>query len=699
MNIIKFLSLFFFVLTLEANHISFTPEEAKWLNEHRTLIVSNEYDWYPYDYNQNTQAKGFIVDYMNLIASKLRINLEYKTDLWPNLLQNLNNKELDFLLLAGKTEKRMHRYVFSESILNTRYVLVTKISAKDIHSFEDLRGKKLALLEDWAISEYIRKHFKDIEFVKFKSSKEALEAVAFGLADAVLDDHITAVSIIKQNMLSNLHVRTKVELEGFDTSLHVMALKENALGIKIIDKAINSISEMELLALKSKWLESINDGFENDLAFLDEEKNYLFAKKNIKMCIDPDWMPLEKNENGKHIGMSKDYIDLLQKKMNIPIQMVPTKTWLESIEFAKERKCDIFSLAMPTPERKLYMNFTAPYLKIPLVLVTKNDEIFYSDISAISDKKIGIVEGYAYGEILRVKYPNMQLVNVANLKEGLDLVENNEHFGFIGTLATVGYSIQKNYTSELKIAGKFEENWELGIGVRNDEPLLLSVFEKAIASIPPQIHQEILNKWISVNYEKSRDYSLFFKVIGFLCFVGLFILYRQYELKKYNKKLEILSSTDNLTGLYNRMKLDEVLEYEKMHFDRYAKPFSIILLDIDDFKVINDKYGHHIGDQFLKEFATILKSNIRSSDTVGRWGGEEFLVISPQSEIEGAQKLAQKLKEKIEEFAFLHVGHKTASFGVAQIRENENIDALFDRVDKALYCSKNEGKNRVTIDL
>lgn len=694
-----FLILLLFIANIYAYDFNFTKEEVVWLKNHKEIVVSNQLDWYPYDYNHKGKATGYIIDYMNYIADKINLKVKYKTDSWENLLNHFNANEIDILLLAAKSKERESNYILSSKILDIRYSLVIKNDRFDLKTFGDLKGKKIALVKGWVISSVIKSKYKEINFIEFSTSKDALEAVAFGVVDAVIEDYFTANSLIKIHMLSNLHVASKVDLFDEYSSLHIMAQKENKTLINIINKVIVALPEHELLGIKEKWLAAVGTQLKSSVNFTDNERNYLFNKKNINMCIDPDWMPLEKNDNGNHIGMSSDYMRLLQDKINIPITMVNTKSWLESIEFAKSRKCDIYSLAMPTPERKLYMDFTKPYLKIPLVLVTRNNEIFYSDVSAITDKKIGIVEGYAYGEILKVKYPNMQLVNVKNLKEGLDSVENGNMFGFIGTLATVGYNIQNSYMSQLKIAGKFEESWELGVGTRNDEPLLHSVFEKAISSIPAQAHQEILNKWISVNYERGKDYSLFYKLLGVLCIVGLFIVYRQYELKKYNKQLKILSTTDTLTGVVNRMKLDEILNYEKSNFDRYKKEFSIILIDIDDFKEINDKFGHHIGDNFLKEFSHVIKTNMRASDTLGRWGGEEFLIISPLSDIEGAQKLAQKLKDKINEHNFTLIGNKSASFGVAQIQENEHIDELFDRADKALYTSKRLGKNRVTIDL
>ena len=272
--------------------------------------------------------------------------------------------------------------------------------------------------------------------------------------------------------------------------------------------------------------------------FTDSEKAYLEKKKQLTMCIDPDWMPLEKIENGQHIGMTAEYITILENTIGIPIVMVPTRNWSESIAFAKARKCDIYSLAMPTPERRTYLNFTRPYLSIPLVMAAKTETPFVDNISAITDKKIGIVKGYAFNETLRQRFPKMQIVDVASVPLGLKQVVEGELFGFIGTLATVGYTIQKDFVGELKVAGKFDERWELGIAARNDEPLLVDIFDKAIASINPLDHQKILNHWIAVRFDQKPDYDLLLQVLLFV-FAGIVILlFRNYTLGKYNRKLE-----------------------------------------------------------------------------------------------------------------------------------------------------------------
>lgn len=163
-----------------------------------------------------------------------------------------------------------------------------------------------------------------------------------------------------------------------------------------------------------------------------------------------------------------------------------------------------------------------------------------------------------------------------------------------------------------------------------------------------------------------------------------------------DKKLaESLAVTDRLTGLYNRLKLDEVLESEIARAQRHDTPLSVIIVDVDYFKSVNDTHGHQVGDTVLKEMAATLLACGRKSDTVGRWGGEEFLVVLPNTDMQGAIKTAQKMRLTVEAYPFSVAGDKTASFGVSELSKEDNEDSLIERADKALYRAKMSGRNRV----
>ena len=173
------------------------------------------------------------------------------------------------------------------------------------------------------------------------------------------------------------------------------------------------------------------------------------------------------------------------------------------------------------------------------------------------------------------------------------------------------------------------------------------------------------------------------------------------EIQK-NNRLQKLAITDNLTGLNNRAQLDNLLDFEikkakRCQINGCQINVSIIFIDIDRFKSINDTYGHQVGDQILKDFSKIMQNNIRETDTLGRWGGEEFLIISHETNLKGSLALAENLRKKIENTVFKDVKNITASFGVATFENKDSIDSLLNKADNALYKAKHSGRNKVCI--
>lgn len=166
------------------------------------------------------------------------------------------------------------------------------------------------------------------------------------------------------------------------------------------------------------------------------------------------------------------------------------------------------------------------------------------------------------------------------------------------------------------------------------------------------------------------------------------------ELQDLNDKLKALSETDQLTGLYNRRKIETHLHSEFTRYLRYKGIFSIILFDVDNFKSINDNYGHNTGDYVLKELSTLLKKHLRESDLPARWGGEEFLILCPETNGQNALIIAEKIRKIVSEYDFGIDRAVTISLGIAEINENTpNIDTLLLKADKNLYKAKNSGKN------
>ena len=433
------------------------------------------------------------------------------------------------------------------------------------------------------------------------------------------------------------------------------------------------------------------------------EQEYLKKKKVINMCVDPDWMPFEKIENGQHIGMAADYFNIIKEKTNLDIELIKTTSWSESLDFTKQRKCDILSFLMTTPERKKYLDFTTAYFKAPIVMATKSDVPFINDFNSLKEKKLGLPKGYAFIEVLRVDYPDLTIVEVDNIDDGLEKVVQGEIYGYIGTLATIGYSFQKKFTGELKISGKFDGTWDFSVGVRNDDPILLNIFQKAVNSIDKESEQKILNKWLSINYVKETDYSLLFKTIGGFVLILSIILFFYFKQMKLKEQLQLLSITDSMTKLFNRRYFENTAEHYFESVKRNKTDLSLIMIDVDNFKQVNDNYGHKIGDLVLIELANILLNQSRKSDIVCRFGGEEFIILLPQTNLEGADFMAEKIRKYIEKSTLTLDNSKqlkfTISLGVSQVNilVDKNIEDCIKRSDDALYEAKDLGKNRVCV--
>lgn len=440
----------------------------------------------------------------------------------------------------------------------------------------------------------------------------------------------------------------------------------------------------------------------SELPLNSNEILFLKGIHHISMCVDPDWMPYDSiSSHGEYFGINADFHQIFAERIGKQIKVVKTHNWEQSLEFIKKRKCDILSSAQITEERKQYLAFTRPFNIYPIAIATRTDQNFIANLERVLNKQFVTVKGHAVNDMLKQKYPHMSITQVENARKGLDLVSRGNAFGYIDTVASIGYQTQKYGILNIKISGVTQENYAMSVAVRNDQPLLLSIFNKAVASLSEAERISILNKWISIKFEQKVDYTQTWKILSAIGVILLLLALREYIVSKYkaklialNKDLEQLSNTDSLTGIANRHLLNNLFFKEIARVQRYASKFSIIMLDVDHFKNINDNFGHSMGDHVLKNVAKLISGEIRTNDTVGRWGGEEFLILCPETDQNGALQLAESIRQKIEQYDFDIPIIITVSLGVAEYKDEQSLENFIRDADNALYKAKNEGRNR-----
>ncbi|RXJ69199.1 diguanylate cyclase [Halarcobacter ebronensis] len=709
---LKILLLFFIPISLLS--IDFTEEEKEFISNNKDIKVALMPDFSPFSFIEDNKIVGFEQDLLSLLSQKSGLNFVKNYGVWNKILYKFKTKQVDMIASISYKEEREPYTLYTKPYYEIPIMIFIRDDFGEYKNLDSLKGKKVGILKDVFYYKDLN-DMNSMNLVVYETYEEITQALVFGKIDALIQNLPNINYLIKKNLYTNLKLAGELKLPDIKKEDLRFGIREDKPILhSIMQKSLNGIQKYEWDVLIDRWIDvKYNLGHKKYTTLTINESKYLKEKKDITMCIDPDLMPYEGfDKNGNYTGISADYYKLFEDMLSIKFTPIKTSSWSQTLQFAKEKKCDIVSLVMETPQRREYLNFTTPYLTIPLVLTTKLDKPFINNFKDLAGKKVGITKGYAYVELFKKEYPNINIIEVNNVKDGLEKVNKDELYAYLGTLVTVGYNLQQDYIGKLKISGTMSEDIKLGIGVRNDDPKLLNILQKSVNSITSEQHRGIINKWLSIKYEKKSDYSLFWKTLLIaIIFISFFAYWNRKisktnrllkeakkEIEQKNMELQRLAITDKLTGIYNRARVDELLDSEIERSKRFNHPFGIIFFDIDYFKKVNDTFGHQVGDDVLVEITTKIGELIRKTDIVGRWGGEEFLIICPETQKEAVEIIAENIRKHIEEHKFPKVSNITISLGVSVYSADDTVTTIIKRVDDALYEAKKGGRNRVVFN-
>jgi diguanylate cyclase (GGDEF)-like protein len=442
------------------------------------------------------------------------------------------------------------------------------------------------------------------------------------------------------------------------------------------------------------------------------------SDETLTVCVDPDWMPYEALRNGKHVGIAADYMQLIERYSGIALTLLPTESWDETLQRLRAGDCEMVSMINRTPSREAYLDFSIPYFDSANVFVSRSSIPFVTGYDNIGKLKLGIVRNYRHAEYVSRYYPDINVTLVDSEDAGMLALAAGEIDIFVGSQLSVTAHIQKYGRRDLKIAGLARPYDKLSVGLIKSKRHLLSRINRAIESIPESQNVEIFRRWNNIQVIDEIDYRILLgTAAGFLVLLGA-VMWRNYFVEKYNRtlveknaqlenlqarlieqntKLEYLSRHDSLTGLYNRHHMMKCCEDEIARMHRNGSHACLVIFDIDHFKKVNDEFGHSLGDQALVQISTLVTEMIRDIDVVARWGGEEFLLLCPETTLEEVHRVVDRLIQAIQHLHVEQIGHLTCSFGIAEYRNNDTLSSWFERADQALYRAKELGRNQSVV--
>lgn len=683
--------------------------------KHKKVKVAVLNNFPPFSFEVRARTIGFTIDYLDLLSRKTGVDFELISGTWKDNLQRFKQGEVDLITAISYTEDRtaFTRYTTPYYLIPT--VVYTLENSFSYSGVKDLSGKRVGVESDVFYLKYL-KEYPDIDVIEVEDTNDLLKKLSFGEIDAVLTNINIGNYMIKKHMLKNVKLAGRIDISGIeDEDLRIGVRKDLADLHAVIQSGMSRVSPNEYNELQERWVGFTPDEMRNMLMPREQQLIDTYLKKygGIRFSSQCDWFPVDFiNEEKAHGGIAGEILDMLSKERDLSFTFHKTDSFEKSIESLVQGRCDILPAVVPSPALSKKLLFTKPYLSLPLVIATKRDEFFVGSLRELSGKRIGILDQGNMREIFANKYSHHVFETVASVEAGLEKVRRKENFAFIGTIPTIAYAVQNHNFYNIKISGKLNEHLPVSAAVRKENHDLAALMNKLLDGISLKKRETAVHRWISLSLEERVDYRILWRILGVVAIIAAVIAVWLKKVHTYNRKiseanrllaeknkeLERISVTNQLTDLFNRSKMDRELMLEHDRARRYQRTFSIIMLDVDHFKSINDRFGHQAGDTVLKEIAAILKERIRSSDIPGRWGGEEFLIICPETNLPGAHRLAEDIRDYIEQYGFSVDASVTISAGTAELQDNEDTHALLRRADNNLYVAKSEGRNRIHAD-
>lgn len=449
----------------------------------------------------------------------------------------------------------------------------------------------------------------------------------------------------------------------------------------------------------------INTLTEAEQAYL-ESRNY-----QLTFCAHTSWMPVQGiSAGGEHQGIAAGLLDRLAKRLSVEFELRTTDNWPEVLQGLANGQCDLIPSvpASSTLERNPNIALTKTYYSLPTVVLGRIETPFFNAITELRGKTIGVSNHIAWINDLRLLHPGLNLQAYRNEKIALQQVQAGELYGYIGTLASTSLLLQELEFNDIRVLGRAPIDTSLAIAIHEQNTILVSILEKALATISADERDEIAKRWLSFSPKARVDYALLWKVLAGAFIAFALLLYWNRKLRRLNQqlaranhKLAEISTTDQLTGVGNRTYFEQMFEARFQACRHTNMPYLVAMIDADYFKQVNDRWGHEAGDACLVHLADILKSHFRDFDgEVVRFGGEEFVIFATITNRNEVESKLENLRAKVENTVVYFETNPiklTISIGYCcATPQAENLpQQWFRAADRALYDAKDEGRNCV----
>ncbi|NCP64978.1 MAG: transporter substrate-binding domain-containing protein [Paraglaciecola sp.] len=568
--------------------ITLSDEEQRWVAENPVLMVAGTRDWPPYEYeSEQGEYRGIAAEILARVCEKVGLKPRVSLDRWENLLPKLQRGELQIAPAMTPSTQRQQDFVFSSAYLSSHIGIFVAANDKRELNMTNLDGLRLVLTRGHYLATELPKRFKNIKYVEVNEPLDGLSAISLGRADAFIGNQ----GVVEY--LSNRYFPGDIRLAGFyerapvELAFGLSKKADNTILLGLLQKGLDSLSPRTIDDIKNRYLQDGGEAYAGDITLTAKERDWLNEHPEIRLGIDPAWLPFEAvNQQNQYIGITSEFVGWLNRRLQVNMLPRTGLTWVETLQAYESGEIDVLPGITPTETRRNKFLFSQPYLSIPMVLVSREEEELVAGLQDLQGKTVAVVANYASMEYLQRDFPLITLQTYGTLEEALKAVSAGQADAVFDTLAAATYNIRSFGINNLKVASSTSYQFNLAFGVRKDWPELLSIINKALLKLPQSTRQSFYDRWVNVRTEQTTDWTTVWRYVLVFLVPSLLILIL---IARNNRKLS--------AEVIERKRIEDVLlsiKWELQHIFDSAQ-VGIVL-----------QRQHHVFERCNENFATML---------------------------------------------------------------------------------------------
>jgi len=693
--------------------------EREWLGIDKSrdsLSIAFVPNYSPYMAQSPTgYPQGLMIDMWRLWAKETGTKINFIARTFQESLSLIKSNDVDVMAVFPNAWLDASQFSLANPIYQSNAKMFINSSLPNVESLTSLvEGKanvKIGLWENTPFKQRLFSKYPSIKFHLFSTVDHLLQAAELGEIDVFIGHaDFMVLKLLKANLQSSFYT---LDMTMFNLTLSPLIKKGNKRLINIINEGFEKIALSKLVSLEERWLSGDKHYYKDlfkKISLTKEEELFIAQNKTIKVGFLTSLAPTQFiNKQGKFVGIDREILDLITERTGLRFGFVNYDSWSQLYQSMLDGNIDVVTSITPTETREEKLLFSSGYWKTPWVILHPQHIGRQSQIENFNGKKLAIVKGYYLVDYLREKHPLITLEIVQNREVGLAAIQQGKVDGLIETISSASQLLKQESLISLTVSvieGVPTDNSHFAIQKNN--PLLVNIFNKGIASISVKEKNDIHERWFSVDINTGLDRSVVMRVglqvtVLIIIVLGVIIMWNRRlktEMKhrrKLEEKMKHMATHDDLTGLANRVLLKDRMHNAIEFHQRQSLLMAVLFLDLDGFKSINDTYGHDVGDELLKLVAKRLQSCVRTSDTVVRFGGDEFvLVLTGLHHSNEAGFVADKVLQQLQSPFELSSNTEQigCSIGIAMYpNDGVNDTELLKVADTLMYQVKSSGKN------